>query len=293
LFTKASSVWGKVQDVGGAGINFAELVDRGLSVSVGLQTAAMKGYTIEQALYGTFDVILKDNFLSREFNPAWLRRPVVRMMAMFQATPFKIMERRLVNFSRSGIAVKDLGKTIYELTSADVKNGDFKNTKKILTDLRNIRSDVKKGEQIMKANIFLHSAMRETDFFGSPIVNNFARDMMIVGAATYGGQSVGMNLSHHFFHVPFFNPGTPSFTLRANPLLNAVDRGYADWKAREENDDDFITTKIFQRWLGKGWYKVVPDPLIKWHRISKNDIPEMYQGSPYKYLFSIPATKDK
>lgn len=293
IFTKAKGVWGKIQDVGGAGINFAELADRGLTVTLGRQIAAKQGMTIEQALYGTYDMLLKNNFLSREFNPAWLNNPKIKLMAMFQGTPFKIFERRLVNFLRSGNVVKDLGEGIYNATKADFKAGNFNNTRMILKDLRDLRSTVKAGEHQLSANLFLNAALQEADFFGSTTVSTFAKDLLISGAATYGAGQVGMNLAHHFFHIPFLKPGSVEPTLNLNPGLSAISRGMDAWQQREEGDDEYLTTKIFQKWLGSGWGALLPDPLQKLIRISNNDIPKIYQDSKYKYLFAIPAKVNK
>jgi hypothetical protein len=292
IFAKAKGVWGKVQTISGSGINFAEMWDRGLTVSLGNQIAAKSGLTVEQAMYGTYDMILKNNFLSRELNPAWLHNPKIKAMTMFQGTPFKIMERRLVHAVRSGRVVRDLGKEIYDMTRKDFAAGNMNNTRMMLRDLRNLRADVKAGEQAMKANLFLNTLNQEVDFFGTPILNTFVKDIAIVAAATYVGAESGMALYHHFFHFPFLKPGTTHPTLSLNPGLQAVFNGIAAYNKREEGDDEFLTTKIFQKWLGSGWYAAIPDPLKKVHRISKDDIPEIYKGSTYKYLFAIPA-KDK
>jgi hypothetical protein len=293
VFTQAKGLWGKIQDVGGAGINFAELADRGLTVTLGRQIAAKQGMTIEQGLYGTYDMLLKNNFLSRELNPAWLNNPKIKAMMMFQGTPFKIFERRMVNFLRSSRVVKDLGEGIYDATKADIKNGNFNNTRMILKDLRDLRSTVKAGEHQLSANLFLNAALQETDFFGSTTVSTFAKDLLITGAATYGAGQLGMNLQHHFFHVPFLQTDKKEPTLNLNPGLTAIMRGYDAWKQREEGDDEFLVSKITQRWLGAGWTGTLPDPARKLLRISNNDIPEIYQDSKYKYLFAIPSIKSK
>ena len=293
LFSKAQRAWGKVQDIGGAGINFAELWDRGLSTTLGRQLAESKpGTTIEQLFYGTYDMVLKNNFLSREFNPGWLKNPKIRALAMFQGTPYKIFERRLVTAIRSGRAVKDLGKKIYGLTKADISAGNWNNTRLMLKDLRNIRSTVKEGEQALSSNLFLSSMLQERDFFGSSVINTFAKDVAIIGAATYGGASVGMSLYHHFFHLPFLQASATQPVLNLNPGVQAIFRGVDAYKKREENDDEFLVTKIFQRWLGSGWYAAVPDTIRKLHKISQNDIPKIYQDDKYKYLFAIPGTHD-
>jgi hypothetical protein len=290
VWARAKSTWGKIQDVSGAGINMAEVIDRGLSVVLGQQIATKRGMTIEQGLYGTYKMVLENNFLGREFNPAWLNNPKVKALFMFQGTPFKIFERRLVNFVRSGRVVKDLGKDIFELTKKDYADGNFDNTRRVLKDLRDLRGYVKDGEHTLSSNLFLHAALKEQDFFGSSVMSNFAKDIFLVGAATYGGGSAGLSLYHHFFHLPFLQGTTDEPTLNLNPAISAINRGVAAWKRREEGDDEFLVTKIFQRWLGSGWYAAIPDTIRKAHRISINDIPEIYQDSKYKYLFAIPSS---
>lgn len=291
MFVRARGLWGKVQDISGSGINLAELTDRGLTLVLGEQVAAKQGLTIEQALYGTFDMLLKNNFMSRELNPAWLNRPKIKMMAMFQATPFKIFERRMVNFLRSGKVVKDLGKEIFNLTKADHSAGNFNNTRKVLKDLRDLRYLVKQGEHSLKGNLFVDAALKEADFYGNPVINTFARDVLIVGAASYGFGSAGLNLKHHFFHIPFLKPGAVDPTLSFNPALGAIQRGMNAWENREEGDDEFLTTKIYQRWLGKGWTGLLPTPAQKIVRITENDIPAIYKNSPYRYLLAVPSVK--
>jgi hypothetical protein len=188
-----------------------------------------------------------------------------------------------------------MGKAIYDATKADYKNGNFTNSKEILKQLWNIRTMVKEGEHRVTSNIFLDAALKETDFFGTSVVNQMAKDIFITGAATYGGAMAGMNLYHHFFHVPFLKSyGTGSEpTLAVNPGISAIYKGIDAWKKREENDDEWVTTKILNKWLGGGFYGLIPDPIKKLHRISMDDIPKIYKEDPYKYLFAIPATKSK
>jgi hypothetical protein len=115
------------------------------------------------------------------------------------------------------------------------------------------------------------------------------KDMLITAAATYGGASVGMNLKHHFFHLPFLSTQTQSPTLAVSPGLQAINKGYFAWKEREEGDDEFLFTKIMQKWLGTGWYAALPDTVKKVSRLSQNDIPKIYQDSKFRYLFAIPG----
>ena len=293
IFARGKSVWGKIQDIGGSGINFAEQWDRGLTTVLGHQIANKAGLTVEQALYGTYDMILKNNFLSRELNPKWLQNPKVKAVMMFQGTPFKIFERRLTYAMRSGRVVKDLGKEVFDLTKKDFQTGTMTNTRMLLKELRDIRSIVKSGEHNLKANVFLDALNKEVDFYGTPIINTFAKDIAIVAAATYGGGTIGMNLYHHFFHLPFLKPDTHLPTLSLNPSLMAVFNGVAAYQKREEGDDEWLTTKIFQRWLGSGWHAAIPDPIRKLHRISNDDIPAIYKGSLAKYMFAIPAKEKK
>ena len=282
-FHGIKAVWQNIQNVGSAWINLAELFDRGLSVSAGLNLAAKKGMTIEQALYGTYDLILKNNFLSREFNPRWLKNPKIKALFLFQGTPYKIMERRVVNAYRSQKVIKDLGKKVWEAT----KSHDGR--RMLLKDLRDMRTYIKQGEHELKSNLVIDTLMQDTDFYGTPIVNQFMKDILIGGAATYGGLSAGMNLKHHFFHAPFLSTQTTLPTLAISPLPMSMINGTRAYTQREESDEDFLFTKIMQRWLGTGWYAALPDIAKKASRMSKDDIPKIYQDSKFRYLFSIPG----
>lgn len=277
------AVWQNVQNVGSAWINLAELFDRGLSISAGLNLAAKKGLTIEQSMYGIYDMILKNNFLSREFNPRWFRNPKIRAAFLFQGTPYKILERRVVNAVRSGKVISDLGKKMYGATKST------EGRRMLLKDLRDMRAYVKAGENQLKSNLIIDTLRQDTDFYGTPIVSQFAKDILIGAAATYGGASAGMNLMHHFFHLPFLSTRTKEPVLAISPGLQALNRGWQAWLDREEGDDEWLFNKVMRRWLGTGWYAALPDTVKKARRLSENDIPEIYQDSKFRYLFAIPG----
>lgn len=287
-FTKASRLMDKVNHVGGLWINLAELVDRGTSVTAGLNMAAKKGMTAEQALYGIYDTILKNNFLGREFTARWLRDPKTKALLMFQTTPAKIFERRLVNVIRTGDTIKNMGKAVREATRTP------EGKKKMLSDLRTLWRDMKVTEQEMKANIFVDALRTNQDFYGNSAIKQFARDILITGAGTIAGAAAGVNLYHHFFHVPFFKSshywrgsGGQGPVLSLSPGAVAARTGWIEWQNRDYNDDELLPTKIINRWMnGAG---IFPDMVKKINRINKNDIPEIYQDSKFKYLFVLPS----
>lgn len=289
LYQGAKGVWFKNQAVGSSFIGFAEVFDRAMSVSCGLGMAAKKGLTVEQAMYGTMDLILRNNFLSREFNPSWLRNPKFRALFMFQSTPYKILERRLVNAVRTGRALTKGAKSIRKLAATQ------EGRTKLLEDLRHLRSDMKTSEQKWKSNIFVNALRDEVDFYGTPVTAQFAKDMLIVGGATIGGAAVGIDLSHHFAHMPFLRGAMhdPSRkVLMLSPGVQAVMEGMRMQSEREAADNEFPITKAFHQWMGKSG--LAPDILGKMDRISGRDIPEFYIGTnkkippALKYLFALP-----
>jgi len=276
-------VWHKTQDVGATWINLAELIDRGTAVITSMNKAQKRGMTIEQGLYGAYDMILRNNFLGREFNPEWLRNPKWRALFMFQSTPFKIMERRVVNAYRSGRVVKGITKGIREMSRT--REG----REQLMKEVMGIRAYVKRSEHSLKTNLFVDSIMDEVDFFGSPAIGQLAKDTMIIGAASIGGAHYGMNLLHHFIHIPFISSmhDTPDPKIAYSPGMQAIIRGTDAWKKQEGADQKFLFTNIMQKWMGPAG--PFPDIFRKVERINNNDIPEIYRGSKFQYLFAIPG----
>jgi hypothetical protein len=289
LINSAKSVWQGVQNVGSTWISLAELVDRGTSVSSGLQMAAKKGMTVDQAMYGTYDLILKNNFLFNQFNPAWLNNPKIRALFMFQATPFKIMERRVVMAQRSYANIGQLSSEMQKVIKDPVQGWG-----KVLTDLKDMKSYMRDGQSELKSNLFVDAVRNETDFFGTPIIKQLATDMLTVGAATYGGAQVGLALNEHFFHIPFLSTQGEKgkFELAVNPLITSTTRGYNAWKSRADGED-FLLGSIMKRWLGP--YGPLPQTLGKAVNLSNGDIPPKYRrggDSGYlKYLFGVPGSE--
>lgn len=303
VFSTAKRLWDKAQDVGSTWISLAELADRAASVSSALQMAGKRGMTAEQAMYGTYDLILKNNFLFNEFNPQWLNNPKIRALLMFQATPFKIFERRFVNAQRAMSNVKDLSKDVQstlrggredfdklpkEMQREIQKNG----FEKVKNDFFNMRKYMREGQSELKANLFIDALKNESDFFGTSVVRQLTTDIATVGAATYAGGAAGLALGNHFFHLPFVStqsePGRPEYAV--SPIIPAVAEGYKAWKDNTEGED-FLLGSIMRRWLGK--YGPLPMTLEKASRLNTNDIPEIYRkggGNEHlKYLFAIPG----
>jgi hypothetical protein len=285
-FTGIKEILHKVENAGGVFINMAELFDRGLSLTTGINMAAKQGMTVEQAMYGAYDLILKNNFMGREFNPRWARNPKARAMLLFQSTPFKILERRVVNALRTGRSLKVAWKEGHKVY-------DTKGVRGLAKDLRNIRRYVKEGENYTRASMIMRGLETETDFYGNSAAYLFLKDLLFIGATTYGGASAGMNLHHHIFHIPFVRDNRPN-QLALAPGIQAIDRGWQAYKKREEFDQDFLHTKIIQgtlhsmrAWAGPA--PLLPDTFWKVQRLTQDDIPDIYDNSELKYLFAIPA----
>ena len=258
----------KTQDIGSYFINTAEFFDRALSVEAAGRMAAKNGMSYDQALYGIYNQILTNNFLSREFNPTWLRSPKIRATLMFQSTPFKIMQRRVVAGVRAGRTFISLGKGIRE------------NPKVLLEHLGAIHKYIKEGEAEFKATLLGETLMKETDFFGTPIANTFMKEMLTAGGLTYGAAvTANMSLESHFFHIPFMDTRDYRATLALNPAIQAAMKTY---HYRELNDDQYFTTQFFHNWLGSGG--VLPMQFIRMHRASIGDVPDIYGDGKLRYL---------
>lgn len=286
VFNTAKRLWQKTQDVGSVWINMAELVDRATSVSSALQMAGKRGMTVDQAMYGTYDLILKNNFLFGQFNPSWLNNPKIRALFMFQATPFKIFERRFVNAQRSLANVKQLSNEMQKIVKQD---GGWD---KVKNDMLAMKAYLREGQSELKSNLFIDTLRNETDFFGTPMLRQSATDLLTVAAATYGGAQAGLALGDHFFHIPFLSTMSEEgkAELALSPLTSSTMKGYNAWKNREEGED-FLLGSIVRRWLGP--YGPLPKTLEKAVKLHNGDIPEIYntngEAGYLKYFFSIPG----
>jgi hypothetical protein len=216
--------------------------------------AAKRGMTAEQAYYGSLELMFKNNFFSRELNPAWMNNPKIRALFMFQGTPYKIFERRLVTAVRSGRAIKKMGKSVFEATKTAEGRTD------LLRSIRTLRTSMKATEQEFKVNMIADALRSELDFFGTPVVAQTAKDILLTGALLSGGASVGMNLKHHIFHLPFFSGMTSDPVVSFSPGIMSAIRGHRAWQAQEADDKEFLFTKILKKWMGP----VGPLPDVVW-----------------------------
>jgi hypothetical protein len=275
----------KVNNIGTVGINVIEIGDRGISLEAGLRMAAKKGMTAEQAMYGVLDTILKNNFLGREFTPHWLNNPKTRAAMLFQATPYKILERRLVNAIRAEKPVEKMGKAVWKATKSP------EGRQELMQQLKDLKRYVFEGESELKNNLYIDTLRSEVDFFGTTATRQFMRDLITLGAAGYGLSQVGLNMWHHFFHLPFIKASNtgPEMSLALSPALDTITQASYIWDRSVEENESFSTLMI-RRWLGPTG--PFPDMIWKVNRLSNNDIPEVYRDSKFRYLFSIPATKE-
>jgi len=253
---------------GGMIINAVERLDRGHSVVAAMHMAAKKGMTPAQAAYGVMDTILKTNFLSGNLNPKWLRDPKVRMLFMFQGTPFKIAEQRALMAIRAGGNVTDAVKETWR-------------------QLNNLRSDVKDAEHTFKGHLIFDALTKDRDIFGTAITQQFMRKMLIIGTSVaVGKQFFDADLLSHFVHFPLVKFQEGEVGLALNPALTAA---YQSWNAKETEDKDLWISEFIKQWLREG---PVQQNFIKAARISRDDIPARYKDSRLKYLFGIPALKE-
>ena len=264
----ADKAIGKFNEIGGTPTSIVERFDRALSVVAAMNMAAKKGMTPAQSTYAVFDTILKSNFLSGQLNPSWLRNPAIRLMMIFQGTPFKIMEQRIALHGR---AWKGAGEALAQL-----------------------RRDVIKGEQDFKWEMIKQGFGKQKDIFGNTLLSQSIREMILVGTGITAAKYVwDGDLSHHFFHPPFFKAQRRDIAIGASPLVNASVETYS--KYMDEDYDEFIVSTFFGSWFDSTW-KGIPAPIPvnfkKAARLSEKDIPEIYRDSRLRYLFGIPATHE-
>jgi hypothetical protein len=255
-----------------------EAFDRGHSVLAASEMALKRGMTASQAAYGIYDTILKNNFLGGALNPSWMKDPKLRAIFLFQNTPFKIWERRLVNAYRTGNSIKLAGK--------ELKGSSLGDT---IEQMKGLKELIRAGEQQFKSNLIVDAMNTEKDFFGTPVARQLVKEIamsgLIVGAAGY----LGLDLMPQVGHVPFLRLDRREATLNTAPVIKGalttlVNRHQAGLDGKEP---EFFVTDFVKNWLGSNG--IVPITMHKLLRIGDNDIPDIYKDSPMQYFFSVPA----
>lgn len=251
----------KFNEKGGTLINFTERLDRAHSYVAALEMAAKQGMTAQQAIYGVMDTVIKTNFLNGIMNPTWIRNPYVRMMFMFQGTPFKIFEQRVLLAARAGKDVKKaFGVTVDQL--------------------QNLRSDIKAGEKEFKLGLIKDALTSERDMWGNAATTQVMRKMMILGTLIMGGKAMlDADFFEHALHVPFLKKEESGFRVNMNPMVTAAMEASA-------NDDEFWLSSFFGKWFSSG---PMPQSVAKMTRLANDDIPELYKESKLKYFFGVPS----
>ncbi len=266
-------------------IRGVESFDRSHSMHAALDMAARmslgnRGMTAKQAAYGIMDTILKNNFLGAGLNPRWMHNPVIRATLLFQNTPFKILERRLVNAS---YAAKDI-----KTAAGVIKAQDIPTTLRELADLKNY---IFRGESLLKQNLIADAFTQSRDFFGTPYTKQFFREFMFGGMVVWGlGGVMDADFMPHTFHLPFLSTfGGDKPQLATSPMVGAGFKILQGWMHPSDRaeQDEFWMTEFMKDWLGKK--QLIPQTAHKVLRMSDNDIPDIYEGSKLAYLFSVPA----
>ena len=259
----------KVNQVGGAPTAFIEGFDRSLSVIASLKMAAKQGMSADHAMYATFDTILRTNFLSGAMNPRWLRDPKIRFFLMFQGTPFKLVEQKLITVAGAARNISGAGKELY----------------------KQMMRDVVEGEQRFQGSLIMEALTKEKDIFGTSITRQFMRQAVATGVALGAGAGVlGIDLTDHFLHLPFakMKPSSDAPVPQSSPIPTAV---YKTLMNRGEEDADPWLTSFYNEWFSrKGPW---PINFLKAARLTRGDIPEIYEQSRLKYLFATPAAGHK
>jgi hypothetical protein len=244
-------------------VNNVELFDRGYSFTSAIAMATKKGMTPSQASYLVYDTILKANFLSGIQNPSWLRDPKVRLLLLFQGTPFKIFEQRMITAIKGGQAISSATQEF----------------------MRQLKADVVEGEKRFKWGVIQDALNAPKDLNGMSYAGQLARMILTTGGIIALGKYGGVDLSAHMLHIPFTSTTNTASDLAMNPAMSAV---VGAWKNKENSEDGF-TVDFLNKWLPN---KGLPASIIKMGRLNKSDIPEMYRDSKFQYFFGIPSVKE-
>lgn len=264
-------------DKASVGIKAIETFDRTTSVLMAMKMAEKRGMTGQQAMYSVYDTILKNNFLSGQLNSNWARDPNIRALMLFQNTPFKIWERRVADAIN---AKRDL-KTAWGI----IKNVDLP---KEYETLQGIGRTMKQAEVAFKQNMLSDAFTK--DVFGNSTSKQLVKEMLLVGGMITGGKALDIDLTGHLLHLPFVKQDEGDVKVSISPIAQAAVKtmagkqpaGFPDY----DPEDHLPTASFLRHWYGTS------GPLLmgsKLQRLSNNDIPEIYNNSKWKFLFSVPA----
>jgi hypothetical protein len=259
----------KWNQVGSAAVNGVERWDRGQTFLSAMLMASKRGMTPEQARYSLMDSVLKVNFLTGPNNPKWLKDPFIRTMMLFQGTPFKILEQRAMLAYQGG---KDIKNTGLEL-------------------LRQLRADVKAGEERFKFSLLKDEFDRHKDVYGNAYATQFMKQLMVIGTViTTGKMAFDANLWGHVMHIPGTKLNDKGVELGLNPVVGAAYKTASGGNISTDNPDEFWMSRFINSWLTQTGFPAIANKTV---RLKDDDIPAMYKDSKLSYLFGVPKTKEK
>lgn len=268
----------KVNIYGSIPIRMVEFMDRTHTFLAAFDMAAKKGMTAQQAAYGFYSTTLKNNFLNQSLNPSWMRNPKIRATILFQQTPYKILERRVVTALRFGKTLK-LGKEVL----------NEQGLKQTLKDLLGLRKYIIEGSDEFKKNLIGDALRSERDFYGTTITKQLMTEVLFAGALIMGGKKMlDTDLTSHVSHLPIIGLHGSEPTIAVNPILKSF--LYTISKKTYEEEHAFFISDFLKNYLGSTQY--MPSVMNKMLKLSENDIPDVYQDSKLKYLFAFPAFED-
>ena len=245
-------------------VNNVEKADRAFSFASAVSMAAKQGMTPVQASYLVYDTILKANFLSGVHNPSWLRDPKTRLLFLFQGTPYKIFEQRMITAIKGGGAIADATKEL----------------------MRQLKGDIETGARNFQIGLIKDALLAPKDLNGKSYAGQLMRTILTAAAVVGAGKELAdVNLGAQVFHVPFTRTTETNVGLAMNPAMGAA---YSTLMNKDDSTNAVID--FFSKWLGSG---ILPASVYKAARLTKNDIPEIYKDSKFQYFFGIPSVKDK
>lgn len=273
---RLSNALAKWNEKGAVMVDLVEKFDRGNSIFMALEMAGKKGMTPEQAAYSVYDTIIRANFLSGVTNPTWLRDPKMRAFLMFQGTPFKLMEQRVLRAISGVKAISNSAKKLWKQADA----------------LQELKAEMKGTENAFKANLIMDSLNLDTDIFGTNIGKQFMTNVLVLGGVAFTGlQTTDSNLWPQLFHPPFIKPGPEQIGIGLSPIVQAA------WSASHKKADDnwffnYAARQYFAAGKNVGPQDLLPVNFKKAIRLMREDNPKLYGDDNwtfFRYLFAIPA----
>jgi hypothetical protein len=288
VMLSAEKTLDRVNHEGSVLVGLVEGFDRIDGMMAALDMAANNGRTVNQAAYMMVDTIAKNSFYGGWLNSKWMKNPYFRAMLMFQNTPFKLLERRVNNALGALDTLGKIlppGKGIPDRMAKMIKKEGWRY---VGDRLKEVKTSMFNAEALSKQAVLYDFLTADKDVFGTQSLKVFGRELLYSSLVFGGFNMAGMDVLPHTFHLPFIShrPGAEPAELGYSPIITGAIESMAASPEYLEDHEVGRFGYFFQKWLGSGG--IIPRVVYKTAKLSENDIPDIYQDSPFSYLFAIP-----